>query len=709
MAAILQETFASGSADAKTRDLVLERLHLTQDRFGGQNQTFRTLSRYYFSLSPSIQGPDNDRPTPGQRDAYPDLFVPRSFTAVEAAVPPWVFAVVGGSPPVKVYARKQEHERGAEAVENMIAYDWERSHVLHRSIDVAKQIFKYGTGIAKISYKRDSYMLKRSYDVTEPYGIDDDGKPLLRTRTHKGDPEEVVRFDGPTLEPVSVFNAGPDPYYHRLEDMRFFTIRRWTDRATLKLEDENHYRLTNEHKYKNLDKIPTVKSGYVESVYQMDYGDDMAEAMGWTNAITGRTNRYVQSPSGAERRVEDDIVELIEYWDRDDKLIILANGETPILDGPNPFDDKELPIVASRCYVIDGQFWGIGYLHTIKRSQEEMNANRNLFYRQGQLNVLNLWGYDEATGVDPDLDMEPGSVNPIPMDANGNPGIVPLYKGSPLPPEAYQIEDRLDRDMQLVNAQPNYNTSAPGGGGTATAASIAQENLQARLRLQALQGEISYTTEVARKFHARRQQFLRDEGEIFRILGAKGPDYKLMTVQDIAGEYDFITAGQHLHASPDVVRQQLLQAISIFKGDPVFLQMTDVYEVWRETWKMFGFQHPEMFLKPPPEDTIPAEFENKVLRHGEWIEPNVMDKHDEHIPSHQQSMEQATTQEAMDMHAKHIQGHQKMQSLQQDAQTKQQEQPGVMQGGQGATPNLSNAAETQGGLQARVGGAGKQR
>ena len=114
-----------------------------------------------------------------------------------------------------------------------------------------------------------------------------------------------------------------------------------------------------------------------------------------------------------------------------------------------------MPIVASRCYVIDGQFWGIGYLHTIKRSQEEMNANRNLFYRQGQLNVLNLWGYDEATGVDPDLDMEPGSVNPIPMDANGNPGIVPLYKGSPLPPEAYQIEDRLDRDMQLVNAQPN--------------------------------------------------------------------------------------------------------------------------------------------------------------------------------------------------------------------------------------------------------------
>ncbi len=704
MAAILQKTWAGSSREGKTRDLVLERLRLSQDRFGGQNQTFRTLSRYYFNLSPHIRARDNDRPTSGRRNEYPDLFVPRSFTAVEAAVPPWVFSVVGGYPPVKVYARKQELKRGAEAVENMIAYDWERSEVLHRSIEVAKQIFKYGTGIAKVGYKRDSYKLKRSYDVTEPYGIGKDGQPLTRTRTHTKE-EEVVRFDGPTLDPVSVFNAHPDPYYPRIKEMRYFAMRRWADRATLKLEDENHYRLTGKAKYKNLDKIPNVKTGYIESIYQMDYGDDMAEAMGWTNALAMHMNRYVHSPSGADRRLEDNLVELIEYWDRDDKLVILANEETPILDGPNPYDDKELPFVAARDYVVDGQFWGLGHLHQIKRSQEEMNANRNLFYRQGQLNVLNVWGYDEATGIDPNIALEPGSLNKIPMDANGNPGIVQLYKGSPLPPEAYQIEDRLDRDMQLVNAQPDYNTSAPGGK-TATGASIAQENLQQRIRLQALQGELTYATEIAQKFHARRQQFLSDDGEVFRILGADGPDYTLMTPQMIAGEYDFMTAGQHLHASPDVIRQQLLQAITIFKGDPVFMQMTDVYEVWRETWKMFGFREADRFLKPPPEDTVKPDIENMVLKHGEWIQVNVMDNHEEHMAAHQRAMGGANTDEAFEVFAKHIDEHNKMLKMQQ-SQVQPQEEPGVMQSGQGATPNLENAGTNQAGLNAAVGGAGQ--
>ena len=114
MAAILQKTWAGSSQEGKTRDLVLERLRLSQDRFGGQNQTFRTLSRYYFNLSPHIRARDNDRPTSGRRNEYPDLFVPRSFTAVEAAVPPWVFSVVGGYPPVKVYSRKQEQKTRLE-------------------------------------------------------------------------------------------------------------------------------------------------------------------------------------------------------------------------------------------------------------------------------------------------------------------------------------------------------------------------------------------------------------------------------------------------------------------------------------------------------------------------------------------------------------------------------------------------------------------
>ena len=705
MVAILQSTWASGSPEARSRDRVLERLRLSQERYGGQNNLFRTLSRYYFSLSPHIRPRDNDRPTSGRREDYPDLFPQRSFTSVEAAVPPWVFSVVGGHPPVKVYARKEEEKRKAEAVERMIAYDWERSEVLHRSIEVAKQLFKYGTGIAKVGYKYDAYKLKRSYDVTEPAGFNERGELLTKTRTHKSE-EEVTRFDGPWLDPVSVFNAHPDPYYHRIRDMRYFAIRRWADRQTLKLENENHERLTGKPKYKNLDKIPHVRTGYLESVYQMDYGDDMAEAMGWSNAFNLHINRYVHGPAAARRQMEDNLVELVEYWDRDDKLVILANEETPVLDGPNPFDDKELPFVATRCYVVDGQFWGWGYLHAIRRSQEEFNANRNLAYREAQLRALSVWGYDEATGIDPDIDLSPGTLNKIPMDANGNPGIVRLYEAGPLPPDPFIIEDRIDRDMQLANAQPMWN-SGPQGADSATEANIANQNVQARLRLQALQGELTYATEIARLFHSRRQQFLRDDGEEFRILGADGVNYEKMTKQDIAGEYDFMTAGQFLHASQDVVRQQLEQVITIVGGNPIFMQMTNIYEVWREMWRMFGFDRVERFLNPPPDKTVPPDIENRVLAHGEWIQTNMMDNHEEHMMAHQQAIGQARDEKAMEMFMLHIAEHEKhVKQSQQMAPP--QEQPGL-RGYEGNVPNLENAVESQGSLAARVGGAGNSR
>ncbi len=181
-----------------------------------------------------------------------------------------------------------------------------------------------------------------------------------------------------------------------------------------------------------------------------------------------------------------------------------------------------------------------------------------------------------------------------------------------------------------------------------------------------------------------------------------------MKPQDIAGEYDFVTVGQHLHTSPDVVRQQLEQVITIIGSNPAFMQMTEVYEVWREMFKMFGFTQIDRFLKPPPENTVSAEIENKILKYGEWVEPNIMDNHEEHLQSHQQAMMQAESDEARDMFAKHIDETQKLLKLQQQSQPPPQEQPG-MQGGEGQVPGLENAIPTEASLAAGVGGAGNQR
>jgi hypothetical protein len=432
--------------------------------------------------------------------------------------------------------------------------------------------------------------------------------------------------------------------------------------------------------------------------------------MGWKGGFSlGRSSRHggIWGKGGEE---QDALIEIVECWDRNDKVVYLANGEVPILDSENPFDDKELPFVMARCHVLDNELMGYGYLHPIKRSQEELNSHRNLFMRQGQLNVMNLWGYDEGMGLPPTLDgeVEPGSFHGIHFSSNGTPLLVPLINGRPLPREAYEIEDRIDRDIQTTLALPQYGVQ-PSKAETATAASLAAANIEQRNRLMTLGGEITYATEIARFFHSRRQQYLQDEGEVFRIMGDTGQEYKFMTPQDIAGHYDFAVAGTNLNASKDVLRQQLLQLWSLIKGDPVMMEMTNLYELWEETFKMFDFNVPKRFLSPPQERTYDAPQEDKVMMTGEPVVVETRDDHESHLESHRMAFQKAVASgnmAAVKAVKDHIKRHEQM-LKQQMQQAPPQEQPGI-KGAPGNVPSLENATPSLASINAGIGGAGAQ-
>ncbi len=717
---IAKSHFVQGTEEYRARQLVEDRLNLSLRRYGGQNARFRELNRYYLSLTPRITGRENDRPLNSKTSREPDLFVPRSFSIIESAVPMWLFGVLGGHPPVRVYGRKPSWQESAPMLEKLVTYDFDRARVMYESIHVAKQMFKYGTGIAKVGYKYDEYDVTRSFDKSVPVGYTKDGRLRWQTRVVK-DSEQVVRFDGPTVEPWSVYNFHPDPFYYRIQDMRYVCARRWTDRRTLHLENENYERFSGRPLYRHLDRIPRIKRGYIEEVYQMDHGDDLGEAMGWSNAFGIGHNRYTASASADE---SEDLVEIVEYWDRDDRVIYLANGEVPILDTPNPYDDKEIPFVVARCSVLDQHFWGYGLLHPIQRSQEELNSLRNLNLRQAQLNILNIWGYDEGTGLAQiATHFDPGDVIPIPFFANGNPGLVPLFQGRPLPPEAYQYEDRIDMDIQTAIASPGYRSGATSTSGTATEATIEEERAQTRIRLQNLIGNLTYASEIARLFISRRQQYLQDEGQVIRITGAEGVQFEKLTREDVAGEYDFIPGGQHIIPGKDVLRQQILQLWALQGSNPQIAQMLKSHELMEETLKLFDFEYPERFMEPQrsqnPFATRP-DMESKVLMVGERIDATGNEDHEMHMQEHGKMLQVAVQQgneRAEFALRQHMQQHQKylmeaqaqkamMQSMNGDGGgAPPQEQPGL-RGYAGNVPNLDNAVETSARLQARTRGGG---
>lgn len=439
----------------------------------------------------------------------------------------------------------------------------------------------------------------------------------------------------------------------------------------------------------------------------MDAGDDIAEAMGWRSSFGGGISRYTGDSHHIEE--DDEAVEIVEYWEPD-RRIFLANGETVTVDGPNPYDDKQLPYVVSRCYTLEHQFWGYSLLHPIYRSQEELNEWRNLSLIQGALNARNVWAVDETIGVPQGMEtLDPGDIVEFPFYANGKPGIVPLLQGRPLPPEAYNMEGMIRGDMQRANALPDPVASGTPAKGaeTATEVQALAQGTGFRVRLTSVQGELSYLTEVAKLFLSRRQQFF-DEETVIRVIGAKAVDYKRMTPQDIAGEYDFMPVGGQVHVSQDVLRQQYMQLLALTKNDPLLQSITDMYELWSEAIKSFPVRFPERFLQPPHVRTVQPQQENLILGAGEWIDVEPNDPHEEHLQVHQVGMARATSQggggeKAQEMYQRHIELHGRYLKAAQ-GQTPPQEQPGQVRGEAGNVPNFQNAVPTQGGIEAMTRG-----
>lgn len=710
MANLILNTHPMGSKDSKARDKVMGRLQESVAAFGGQNNLFRRLNRYYHSLPPPLEARDNDRAVlRGRGEEEMEIFVPWSFATIEAATPQWIKMQFANRPYLEAMGRTEDDHKRAPAVDHMLDYDFERDSTIMKAIPYAKSIFKYGTGIGKVSFRYDWHFTKRKYKRKVPTGFDLFNRLMSKWETFT-EKEKVTDFQGPWFDWVSIFNFGIDPLYYELQRMRYVWERRWADRELLKKEDEMHKALTGKALYKNLDKIPELRKGYAEGQYQLDASDDTSEAMGWSSTPGfGRPRGYAQI-----RDVETDrekAVEIIEYYEKpNDKRILVANGETCILDGEMPFDDKQYHYVASTCIPLEGYFYGMGLLHPTRRIQEEVNEWRLLNMKQGRMNAMNVWAVPEDMDFPEQAqEVDPGDVVQVPFFASGKPGLVPLMPGRALPPESQIYEDRMGSDWQraIAFSDPVMGGQGSSGVDTATEAKQVAAGTQARLWLYGLIAEHTFLQDVGKKFISRRQQFY-DEDQVFRILGKEGPEFKKMTLDEVMGEFDLKPLGQMSHRDKAVDRQQTLQALALLQN-PMVAQVSNVYEQVAEFWKLGDQRFPERFVIAPPEKQWNPEHENLILERGEFVPVQANEPHQQHMGVHMEGISklEATDERAVEAFQTHIREHQNFmqtqgQSQQQGGGGSPQEQPGL-RGYAGNVAGPRNAApETEGGIQARV-------
>jgi hypothetical protein len=521
------------------------------------------------------------------------------------------------------------------------------------------------------------------------------------------------------LEWVSVSNFFPDPLYGEISEMRFVEKRRYTDRRRLEWESEMHQKLTGKPLYKAeaLDKIPAMPRKTVEEL-MMGGGpeQEVAEALGWSSRRLRNYNRYVTG-RGRGKSIDPDnyIIEVTEYWSKDeekggDKFAQVANGSVVISNEPIPWEDKDIPFGAVRCFPIEGEFWGYGLLHPIVRLQESVNGWRNMMMQNAIYNALRTWGVSEEMDIGPNASVfRPGDVTQIPFGPTGKPLAVDLFQGRSLPKEAYEYEDRMVSDMQrAVGSSAMIEPTAD----TATEAQFQRQGVVMKDRLMGGITEVDYLVRLSQFFISRSQQFFDKETSV-RILGKDGPTFKKLSAQDIAGQFDYMATGSQLHPAKNVSRQQLLEALALAGGNPSLVAITDWYEFWLEVLKSFeGVRFPERLLNKPTEKVWAPEIENGALQAGIEVGVDPAEPHEKHLQVHSQgkmmAVQEGAGEAVVAAFDAHIALHMKFVEMAggQAAGPPPQEMPGPFgQTGPGMVPNMENAVPSEGSLQAGQGGA----
>lgn len=706
---------APTTEEARILQRVIGRKDLSKGRFAGQLDLFRELNRAYYSLPPRVPGrtPDQDRPAT-EEDSEPNIIVPVFFSVIEQMLPVWMFQMFGtGSFGLDVVGRTEEDHKNAENIELQLEYQFQQAKVFRNSIPIGKQLFKFGTGIFFCGYLYDSYELEEVWSRTVAAGLNDDGT-IIEEQVKEKTSRRVIRYDGPTLEHVSVTNAFPDPLYGEIEEMRYFIRRRYTDRMQLRKKAEQVEKLTGKSKYKNLDKIAdTPRRTMDDLLYGNGPEQEVAEALGWSSRRVRNYNNYVKLNRGRSIDKDNQIIEVTEYWSVDeekggDRCVEVANGETVILDQPIPWADKDLPFGAVRCFPIEGEFWGYGLGHPSLPLCEAVSGWRNMMMQNAIYNALRTWGVAEEMGfLGPKASVfRPGDVTQIPFSPNGKPLVVDLFQGAALPREAYEYEDRMVSDIQrAVGSSAMIEPSAD----TATEANYQRQGVVMKDRLIGAITEDDYLTKIAKFFISRSQQFF-DPGRAVRVMGKDKVTFKRLTPQDIAGEFDFIARGSQLNPAKAVSREQMLQGLGVAGANPALLGIVDWYEAYLELLKTFeGIRNPERLLNKPTDKVWSPEIENQALAAGIEIDVDPAELHDKHFAAHSQGkmlmiQEGRDSPDAVAAYDAHLAKHQRFMELA-GGMTPPQEGTGPNAPmGPGMVPGFGNIAPTEGALAARGGG-----
>lgn len=442
------------------------------------------------------------------------LFVPWSFTVVETIIP----KVFARNPRWRAIARQPDFPQdGPRAVQDLLNYQWVRAGMRLKMYDYIKDSLMYSKGYAKVGWNFQT----KTKTIMEPVVGKDD------KITFKEVKKSSIEHDDPCIDIIDPMDIYVDPDATSLDDAAYIIHRK-----TLSLD-----KVKENPNYQNVDKIQG-------SSYADQYMDKLSRYRG----ITPPKDKH------------KDLVEILEYWGADDRLVTLANRSVVLRDSPNPYNHKKIPFVELDDYRDPHRYYGQSELSVIDPLQREINSIRN-----------QRRDYDNLA-LNPVIRMVPGTLrNPnSAVMAPGNVWMVSdlqsmdIFALPQLQGSAVQIEQQTTIDIQravaidelgigLLPENPQRRSATE----VVTAQNMAGKRFATKIAL--LEEAVK---KIGQMVYALNQQFL-DQERMIQILGENGAaEWVSLSPEDVRADYYIeVEAGSMLPKDEIAQRQEAVELL----------------------------------------------------------------------------------------------------------------------------------------------------
>lgn len=572
-----------------------------------------------------------------QRDGanYPSV---EPFIVVETILPRIIRAIFSVDPPFKGKPVNPAADDQVDLVVALMDHQWDTTVDARTFLsEFSRYVLKYGTGLAKVVWSRDSVEDYVEIPEIGPYG------PTGRIM---GEVRQVKVNDSPKYVPVPLYDLWIEPMARNIQEAEYVIHRTWTPFTVLQ-------RLERAKVYRNTADILRLRDAGDSSIgAEAQYRGPSGYGQDGRDYKLKRSGRY--SPFDYQDTFSP-LVEVVEYWgtiygrDREGNLVSIPNQLVTIADrkvllrrGNNPYAHGKKPFVACSAHEDEDEFYGVGFIEILEPTAQGHQAFVNLSID----NLVNNVNTQFLVGKGARLPYN--SIRPKPH------GIIPvndinqirLLDRQDLIPSAHIFRTWLEQKGKVVTGTTDFVRAEGGDAGGDTATEVVQSIRQSNIRFDKLLFNFKGAVRQLLCFqHALNKQFL-ESPQIIRMQGAdSGFIWRQITGRDIGGEVDFVLMGDDAIANDQALQQRTMMVMENLLGDPVIRQSVNMRRVLKRMFDIFRIPHSDEFLLDT--DTFGALAYLSQDPHDEFFRAlngqpmQVMPKEDDdyHIAIHQEQWE----------------------------------------------------------------------